>query len=62
MTFAACDGIFAEIASPRGQLMVGVHPKTLEPDALDLENLRLWRETEDRVRAVFAAAANPSSA
>ena len=61
MTFAACDGTFAETASPRGQLMVGVDAKSLEPDALDLENLRRWRVTEDRVRALFAAA-KPSSA
>jgi hypothetical protein len=62
MTFAACEGTFAETASPRGQLKVGVDPTTFEPDALDLENLRLWRETEHRVRALFAAAAKPPSA
>jgi hypothetical protein len=61
MTFAACDGTFAATASPRGSLMVSVNAKTLEPCADDLADLRHWRDTEDRVRARFAAAPPPQS-
>jgi hypothetical protein len=55
-TFAACDGILAAVASPRGELMARIDAATLEIEAADLRNLRLWRDTEDRVSTAFAAA------
>ena len=62
MTFAACKGRIAEVASPFGELMVSVDGRTLEPSASELDELRRWREIEDSVRALFATAAPSSSA
>jgi hypothetical protein len=62
MTLAACDGTLVQAASPHGDLMIHVDADTLEPAAGEIDNLRRWRATEDRVRALFVAAAATSTA
>jgi hypothetical protein len=57
---AACHGRCTETPFPGGDFMVRIDPLTCQPDPTDLSFLRRWRQTEARVRAIFAAAAQPA--
>ncbi len=59
-TFASCNRVLAAIPSPHGDLMIRIHATTLEPDPKDLDAARRWRDTDDQVRAYFAASASPA--
>jgi hypothetical protein len=58
--FAACHGQCTETPFPGGDFMIKIDPRTCQPDPVDLSLLRRWRRTEARVRALFAAAAQPA--
>jgi hypothetical protein len=59
MTFAAYDGLLAEVASPQGEVMVRIDRQTCEVDPNDLAAIRTWREVDDKVLAFLNSGGPP---
>lgn len=61
MTFAAYDGLLAEVASPQGEVMVSIDRQTCEVDPNDLAAVRTWREVDDKVLAFLNSGRPPAT-